>query len=71
MYFPDSNKVRIFEGAANKLILIKTLLDKFLCQIEKQTKHNNLSPSTYNGYRKIIVGKLIVTSGAKIPTVRS
>jgi|SRR6185437_9665604 len=62
-YFPDSSKVKIFEGSATKLILVKTLLDKFLCQSEKQTKHNNLSPSTYNGYRKIIIGKLIPAFG--------
>ena len=62
-YFPKSSKVKVFESNFTKTILIEELLQQFLNQTETQAKNGNLSPSTYNGYRKIINGKLIPSFG--------
>jgi hypothetical protein len=52
-YFPDSKRAALFGHVASKLSLAD-LLDAYLAGCEKAAKLGNLSPSTLNGYRKIV-----------------
>lgn len=57
-YFPDSKRAILF-GHASKRITIGELLRGWLSDCEKAAAKANMSPSTINGYRKIIKGQLL------------
>lgn len=61
-YFPDSKRAAVF-GQSTTKDLIEDVLRDFLAECELAIQRGNMSPSTLEGYRKVIVGDLIPEFG--------
>jgi len=55
-YFPSSERAKQFDAGGQR-IMVRKLLDKQLEVYERQVKNGTLSPSTLEGYQKVILSK--------------
>lgn len=58
-YFPDSPKLKLFGENKPQKTLMRDLFIKQLSAIKNMCDNGKKSPSTYNGYRKVIENNLI------------
>lgn len=58
-YFPDSPKIKIFSATKPRKILMTELFNQQLNGLLNMCENGKISPSTYNGYRKVIENNLI------------
>ncbi|KVQ85510.1 integrase [Burkholderia multivorans] len=57
-YFPDSRRAAAPRAASPTEVTVGERLDDFMAQAEKAVAKTRMSPSTLNGYRKVVDGRL-------------
>ena len=58
-YFPDSPKVKMFSAKKPQKTLMKDLFNQQLNGLQNMCENGKISPSTYQGYKKVIENNLI------------